>query len=219
MLRYPHLTRHLLRLAPSLQLFQRPDHLRLRVPALRHTPFPFLSTKSYLPLCGKRGAGHYPSGHVIFWQDITTPILENVRKRLRSLVKFIDKTKRQNIYTDFLDMMGEGREIELPGFSAGLDIERFRDKTHQFLKAHENDPVIHKLRWNERLNAGDLDVLEKILVQAGAASAVQLRKVRSNGELGLFVRSLVGLDREAAKRAFDGFLKWENPRCQPDPIR
>ena len=29
-----------------------------------------------------------------FWQDITTPILENVRKRLRSLVKFIDKTKR-----------------------------------------------------------------------------------------------------------------------------
>jgi type I restriction enzyme, R subunit len=30
-----------------------------------------------------------------FWQDITTPILENVRKRLRSLVKFIDKTKRR----------------------------------------------------------------------------------------------------------------------------
>jgi type I restriction enzyme R subunit len=141
-----------------------------------------------------------------FWQDITTPILENVRKRLRSLVKFIDKAKRQNIYTDFLDMLGEEREIELPGFSAGLDIERFRDKTQQFLKAHENDPVIHKLRWNERLCREDLDALEKMLVAAGAGSAGNLSKVRTDGELGLFVRSIVGLDREAAKRAFDGFV-------------
>ena len=54
-----------------------------------------------------------------FWQDITASILENVRKRLRSLVKFFDKTKRENIYTDFLDLIGEEREIELPGFDAG----------------------------------------------------------------------------------------------------
>jgi len=141
-----------------------------------------------------------------FWQDITTPILENVRKRLRSLVKFIDKTKRQNIYTDFLDLMGEEREFNLPGFDAGHDIGRFRDKTLRFLKAHENDPVIRKLRWNEPLITADLDTLERMLAQAGAGSAGQLKKVRSNGELGLFVRSLVGLDREAAKRAFDEFI-------------
>ena len=30
--------------------------------------------------------------------------------------------------------------------------------------------------------------------------------MRSDSGLGLFVRSIVGLDREAAKRAFDGFL-------------
>jgi len=45
-----------------------------------------------------------------FWQDITTPILENIRKRLRSLVKFVEKSKRLNVYTDFLDLMGEERE-------------------------------------------------------------------------------------------------------------
>jgi type I restriction enzyme R subunit len=33
-----------------------------------------------------------------------------------------------------------------------------------------------------------------------------LSKVRSGSGLGLFVRSMVGLDREAAKRAFDQFL-------------
>jgi len=141
-----------------------------------------------------------------FRQDITASMLEDVRKRLRSLVKFIEKTKRQNIYTDFADLIGEEREIDLPGFGAGHDDERFRDKTQQFLRAHQNDPVIHKLRWNELLSKSDLDALEKILVEAGAGTPDDLSKVRSDGGLGLFVREMVGLDREAAKRAFDGFL-------------
>jgi type I restriction enzyme R subunit len=34
-----------------------------------------------------------------YWQDITTEMLEDVRKRLRTLVKFIEKTKRPTIYT------------------------------------------------------------------------------------------------------------------------
>jgi len=66
--------------------------------------------------------------------------------------------------------------------------------------------VIHKLRFNERLSKDDLDSLEKMLLDAGAGTADDLSKVRSGSGLGLFVRSMVGLDREAAKRAFDGFL-------------
>jgi type I restriction enzyme R subunit len=141
-----------------------------------------------------------------YWQDITTPMLEDVRKRLRSLVKFIDKTKRQNIYTDFQDLIGGETVIDLPGFGAAHDVERFREKTHQFLRAHENDPVIHKLRWNEPLSKADLATLEKMLTEAGAGTPEDLSHAREDGGLGLFVRSLVGLDREAAKRAFDGFL-------------
>jgi type I restriction enzyme, R subunit len=141
-----------------------------------------------------------------YWQDITTEMLEDVRKRLRSLVKFIEKTKRPTIYTDFVDSMGEETEIALPGFDSGHDAERFLDKTHQFLKAHEDDPAIHKLRFNERLTKKDLDALETILVEAGAIPPAYLKKVRNGSGLGLFVRSLVGMDREAAKRAFDGFL-------------
>jgi type I restriction enzyme, R subunit len=48
--------------------------------------------------------------------------------------------------------------------------------------------------------------LEKILVEAGAGTPDDLSKVRSGSGLGLFVREMIGLDREAAKRAFDGFL-------------
>lgn len=69
-----------------------------------------------------------------------------------------------------------------------------------------HDPVIHKLRWNEPLTRADLDALEKILVEAGAGTPDDLSKVRSGSGLGLFMREMIGLDREAAKRAFDGFL-------------
>jgi len=34
-------------------------------------------------------------------QDVTTPMLETVRKRIRDLVKLIEKLKRKPIYTDF----------------------------------------------------------------------------------------------------------------------
>ena len=51
-----------------------------------------------------------------WWQDVTVPILENVRRRLRSLVKLIEKKQRQPIYTDFEDLMGSEREFTLPGF-------------------------------------------------------------------------------------------------------
>jgi type I restriction enzyme, R subunit len=141
-----------------------------------------------------------------FWQDITAPILENTRKRLRTLVKFVDKAKRLNVYTDFMDLMGEEAVIALPGFEAAHNLERFREKTQHFLKAHEHEPVIHKLRWNEPLTGADLDALEKILIAEGAGTPEELKKIRSDGGIGLFVRSMVGLDREAAKRAFDGFL-------------
>src|SRR5690349_8470913 len=56
-LRYAHFPRHILCLAPRLQLLQRPNHLRLRVPALGHAPPPFPSPKSSSISCGLRGAG------------------------------------------------------------------------------------------------------------------------------------------------------------------
>jgi hypothetical protein len=88
------------------------------------------------------------------------------------------------------------------------DYERFKAKALQFLKAHENDNVIHKLRWNEPLTPADLAKLETMLVEAGTGSNddVDRAKKESLG-LGLFVRSLVGLDREAAKQAFNSFLQ------------
>ncbi len=142
-----------------------------------------------------------------WWQDVTVPMLENVRRRLRALVKLIEKAQRKPIYTDFEDELGSESAIDLPGFASPDSFERFRAKTRQFLREHESDLVIHKLRMDEPLTATDLQELERMLAESGLANPEHLAKAKteSNG-LGLFVRSLVGLDRGAAKQALAGFV-------------
>ena len=56
----------------------------------------------------------------------------------------------------------------------------------------------------------DLEELERIFVGRGAELA-QMDAIRAEGGLGLFVRSLVGLDREAAKKVFADFLAARKP--------
>ena len=140
-----------------------------------------------------------------WWHDVTVPMLETARKRLRDLIKFIDKSKRRLVYTDFEDELGQETGIDFPVLGSGTDFERFRAKARQFLVQHQDHVVIHKLRRNQPLTATDLDELERMLVDAGAGTADDLSRAKQNG-LGLFIRSLVGLDREAAKDAFGQFL-------------
>lgn len=142
-----------------------------------------------------------------YWQDTTTPIIDAARRRLRELVKLIDWARRKPVFTNFEDELGEAQEVALPMFSTGTDYERFKQKARQFLREHEEHAAIRKLRQNERLTPQDLVDLERMLLEAGVARPDLLDAARKECDgLGLFVRSLVGLDRNAAKKAFDRFL-------------
>jgi type I restriction enzyme, R subunit len=141
-----------------------------------------------------------------YWQDVTVPMLETMRRRLRDLVKLIEVKRRPIVYTDFEDQIGTGSAVRLRGAGAGTDVARFNMKAGHFLKENENHIAILKLRRNEPLTATDLAELERMFLEAGIAGPAEIEAVRADGGLGVLIRSLVGLDREAAKRAFDGFL-------------
>ena len=49
-----------------------------------------------------------------WWQDVTVPMLEVMRRRLRCLLQLIDKRQRKPIYTDFEDLMGGEIDVDLP---------------------------------------------------------------------------------------------------------
>ncbi|MFM0168849.1 DEAD/DEAH box helicase family protein [Paraburkholderia sediminicola] len=137
-----------------------------------------------------------------WWEDVTVLMLETVRRRLRTLVKLIPKGQKKIVYTNFEDELGESTVIDLPQVTAGLNMGKFREKARQFLKAHESHLSLQRLRRNQPLTRSDLIELEKMLLDAGGTqSLINEAKEKSHG-LGIFIRSLVGLDRETAMQAF-----------------
>jgi type I restriction enzyme, R subunit len=60
---------------------------------------------------------------------------------------------------------------------------------------------------NQPLTKTDLAELERIFLESGVGNAQEIEDAKNDsGGLGLFVRALVGLDRQAAKAAFAHFL-------------
>jgi type I restriction enzyme R subunit len=142
-----------------------------------------------------------------WWQDVTIPMLEVMRRRLRGLVHLIDKKQRKPVYTDFEDLMGGETAVELPGLTPGTDYARFLDKARVFLREHQNHVVIEKLRKNKPLTATDLAELERMLAESGIGTPDDVRRAAEESQgLGVFVRSLVGMDRNAAKEALATFV-------------
>lgn len=140
-----------------------------------------------------------------YWKDITVVMLEAVRRRLRSLIHLIEQARKKVVYTNFRDEIGDGTEVTLPGTVAGMDFERFRKKAQSFLRAHSDRLALMKLRRNEQLTETDLSDLESILLEVGEDAGAYLPKVKEEG-LVAFVRSLVGLDRDAIRTTFGAFI-------------
>src|SRR5438445_11371908 len=135
-------------------------------------------------------------------------MLEDVRKRLRDLVKFIDKKQRKLIYTDFEDELGEIHEVVFGSIGSAVNIKQYRKKVMHFLKEHENHIAIQKLKRNVPITSSDIAELERILFESdGMGTREDFERAYGKQEhLGLFIRKLVGLDREAAKEAFGDYL-------------
>jgi type I restriction enzyme R subunit len=142
-----------------------------------------------------------------WWADITVPMLEHARRRLRLLVQFIERHQRKIVYTDFEDQVGEELDVEFRELAAVDNFERFRRKVHTFLVEHQGDAAIAKIRRNELITADDVAELQRVLIESGVGSDTDIERARAEaGSMGLFIRRLVGLDRSAAKNAFSDFL-------------
>lgn len=142
-----------------------------------------------------------------WWQDVTVPMLEEVRRHLRALVGLIETSAQEPLYTNFADELGDLRELDAAALLSRDEFQQFRLRAREFLRAHEDHLTMQRLRRNQPLTPADLDELQLFLLSHGVGTeqAIQRAAEESNG-LGLFIRSLVGLDRNAAKELFAEFL-------------
>ncbi|HEX3827819.1 MAG TPA: type I restriction-modification enzyme R subunit C-terminal domain-containing protein [Sporichthyaceae bacterium] len=140
-----------------------------------------------------------------WWLDLKLAWLEDLRLRLRPLIPFILKAKQAVLYTDFTDVIGVGTEIDLSGVVDSF--EKFRRKTRHYLREHLGEAAVAKLHTNRPISLADLEALKSVLVSSGLGTTDDITRAEAEaGGFGLFARSLVGLDRAAAKAALSDFL-------------
>jgi len=118
----------------------------------------------------------------------------------------IEKGKKSIVYTNFVDELGAGTELDLPQVGE-VDFARFKRKARHFLRAHDDHIAIAKLRQGKPLTETDVLELQQMLLAAGVGQAEHIERATELAHgFAAFVRSLVGLDRHAVAQAFSEFL-------------
>ena len=127
---------------------------------------------------------------------------EYIRESLRNLIKYIP----QNVLrydTNFSDdiLSTEWNESELESD----ELKNYKAKAEYYVRQHQDNSVIAKLKSNVPLTKDDIEMLEKIL-WSEVGTKDEYTAEYGGKPLGEFVREIVGLDMNAAKEAFSEFL-------------
>lgn len=145
-----------------------------------------------------------------FWESIDLAALEDLRIRLRSLVQFLEKSKRKIVYTHFEDEIVGVREDEAI-FMPKMTGNQYAKKVEEYLLSHQDEIAIQRLRNNQPLTLTDLQSLENTLLSIGKAEGPQLLtsmlQRHEAPTLAHLVRRIIGMNRSAANAAFATFLE------------
>ena len=131
---------------------------------------------------------------------------EHIRESLRDLMKYIPIVKIR-YDTDFDDeiLSMEWKDSELEND----DLKNYKAKAEYYVRQHQDNAVIAKLKSNIPLTAADIKELEQIL-WSEIGTQQDYEAEYGNKPLGEFVREIVGLDMAAAKAAFAEYLDETN---------
>lgn len=132
---------------------------------------------------------------------------EHIRINLRNLMKYIEKKEQKTYDTDFTETIIEINQNE-PDYTS-TELENYEKKVAFYIKQHEDNPSIMKIKYNKPLTKQDMLELEKILWHDLGTKEDYQEKFK-NMPLGELVRSIVGLDMQAAKEAFSKFIDKQN---------
>ena len=132
---------------------------------------------------------------------------EEIRTRLRDLMKYIPEREFIPYETHFEDsiLSTDRKEAELDND----DLKEYKAAVEYYIRQHQDNFVIAKLKNNQPLTRKDIDALEQILwIELGTKE--QYEAEYGEKPLGEFVRGIVGLDMNAAKEAFSEYLDSTN---------
>lgn len=140
--------------------------------------------------------------HTSYLDNAGIEEFEHIRENLRNLMKYIPKEiviYHTNFDDDILSMEWKESELE------NDDLKNYKAKAEYYVRMHQDDMAIAKLKNNQPLTQGDIEALERIL-WSELGTKDEYEAEYGEKPLGEFVREIVGLDMNAAKEAFSEYL-------------
>ena len=140
--------------------------------------------------------------HTDYLENAGIHAFEHIRENLRDLIKYIPSGRipyTTNFADEILTMDWKESELE------NDDLKNYKMKAEFYVRQHQDNAVIAKLKTNQPLIGSDIKVLEGIL-WSELGSKQDYENEYGSKPLGEFVREIVGLDMNAAKEAFAEFL-------------
>ena len=127
---------------------------------------------------------------------------EEIRERLRNLMKYLPHSniRYDTNFTDEL-LSIEWNESELEND----ELKNYKAKAEYYIRQHQDNIAIAKLKTNQPLTPADIATLEEALWQE-VGTKQDYEQEYGSKPLGEFVREIVGLDMNAAKEAFSEYL-------------
>jgi type I restriction enzyme R subunit len=152
-----------------------------------------------------------------YWQDMNLVKVEHIRKELRSLIRFIDKSSGITLYSNFEDEVLSATSEPKPVIVTG-NLEAYRKRMAEFVLKNRTHITIHKLSTNQTITKTELKELDRMLFEQGE-NGTHEQFIKAYGEipLGRFIRTIVGLEQEAVNKAFSSFIN--NPTLNAAQIR
>lgn len=127
---------------------------------------------------------------------------EEIREKLRDLMKYIPINKVRydtNFEDDLLSVEWKESELE------NDELKNYKAKAEFYIRQHQDNIAIAKLKTNKPLTNSDIAVLEQILWNE-VGTKRDYEHEYGQKPLGELVREIVGLDMNAAKEAFSEYL-------------
>ncbi|MFR8227346.1 MAG: DEAD/DEAH box helicase family protein [Lachnospirales bacterium] len=127
---------------------------------------------------------------------------EEIREKLRDLMKYLSRETSKYV-TNFTDelLSIEWKESELEND----ELKNYKAKAEYYIRQHQDNIAIAKLKTNQPLTPTDVSALEEVLWHEVGTKQDYEQEVGTK-PLGEFVREIVGLDMNAAKEAFSEYL-------------
>lgn len=145
--------------------------------------------------------------HTDYFDNAGINEFEHIRENLRDLMKYIPKGPKIIYDTNFDDeiLAKDWKESELEND----DLKNYKAKAEYYVRQHQDNEAIAKLKSNKPLTSEDIKILEDIL-WSEVGTKQDYEAEYGEKPLGEFVREIVGLDMAAAKEAFAEFLDETN---------